>query len=75
MAYAATLDIGLTLNYSRKDSMYIVEIYTTKEVWEVQLETPRQGRAVKVWQDCMADGYSARITYNDDTKQLLDQLL
>lgn len=50
--------------------MYIVEIFTHNEVWEVQLETTRRAKALEWWRDCIIDGYNARLTYEKEGGRL-----
>jgi hypothetical protein len=49
--------------------MYIVEIYTSKEVWEIQGIKERRAAAIRLWEDCMMDGYNSRITWQADRKE------
>lgn len=46
--------------------MYTVEIFSGKQVWEIAKETVRQIDALRFWEDCIVDGYNARITFERD---------
>ena len=48
--------------------MYLVEIFTSKCVFETQLETDDRAIAVAEWNSCIRDGYDAILFWKEKEK-------